>query len=71
MQEALLSTGVQNMSRQTEVVQDQLRSSIAELYSALRLLKPSIPVSQLKEAEECCLTWISMVFSWYVEILSF
>lgn len=62
MQEALLSTGVQNMSRQAEVVQEQLRSCISELYSALRLLKPSISASQLKEAEECCLTWLSMVF---------
>ncbi|KAL5490978.1 hypothetical protein EMCRGX_G016189 [Ephydatia muelleri] len=62
MQEALLSTGIQSMSRQSEVVQDQLRSCISELYSALRLLRPSLPVSQLKEAEECCTTWISMVF---------
>lgn len=64
MQEALLSSGIQNMSRQSEVVEEQLRSCISELYSALRMLRPSLPVNQLKEAEECCSTWISMVFRW-------
>lgn len=60
LQEALHLSGVGVLSRSGTVSVSQLRSSVTELYSCLRVLRPVLGSAQIQQTEELCSNWLQM-----------
>ncbi len=61
LQEALHLSGVGALSRGAVVPLPQLHSSISELYSCLRVLRPMLgSTHQIKQAQELSYNWLQM-----------
>ena len=60
VQEALHLSNVWSLQREDEVPVSQLRSSIDELYTLLRLHRPVTDSARLNQAKELCSNWLQM-----------
>ena len=62
LQEAFHQTSIQLLSRAQVVPITQLRTFITELYSSLKILKPSLGAAKLKQAQELLFNFLQMVY---------
>lgn len=62
LQEALHQSSIQGLERGHAVPLSQLRSFITELYTSIKVLKPSLGASKLQQARELFFNWCQMVY---------
>ena len=62
LQDVFHQTGVQNLPRSNEVFLTQLRSTLNELYSSLRVSKPLLRGGRLQQAQEQLFNWLQMAY---------
>lgn len=62
LQDVFHQTGVQNLPRGNEVFLTQLRSTLNELYSTLKISRPLLRGAKLHHAQEQLYNWLQMAF---------
>ena len=62
LQEALHQSGIHSLGRFDPVPLSQLRSFITEMYSCLKVQKPSLGANKLQQAQELFFNWCQMVY---------